>query len=148
MVKGERQVIAYPLKLTLLPLFLLLLSSTLSSTFSCYILFVFTPSSTFITLLLLLQSDTLFYLTTHNPSLSLLLPHILTLSSLFILPHSLIVPFDFEVVVPLSVAANGVPVPVLQYGHGLFGDHGEVEESYLASFAQAHGYVLAATDWM
>ena len=50
--------------------------------------------------------------------------------------------------VPLSVAANGVPVPVLQYGHGLFGDHGEVEENYLASFAQAHGYVLAATDWM
>jgi hypothetical protein len=59
-----------------------------------------------------------------------------------------LVPFDFEVVVPLSVAANGVPVPVLQYGHGLFGDHGEVEESYLASFAQANGYVLAATDWI
>lgn len=56
--------------------------------------------------------------------------------------------FDFEVVIPNSVAANGVPVPILQYGHGLFGDHGEVEESYLASFGEAHGYVLAATDWI
>ncbi len=56
------------------------------------------------------------------------------------------VAFDFELVIPLSVAAGGVPVPVLQYGHGLFGDHGEVEENYLATFAQEHGYVLAATD--
>ena len=56
------------------------------------------------------------------------------------------VAFDFELVIPLSVAAAGIPVPVLQYGHGLFGDHGEVEENYLATFAQEHGYVLVATD--
>jgi hypothetical protein len=58
------------------------------------------------------------------------------------------VDFDFEVVVPLSVAAAGVPAKVLQYGHGLFGDHGEVEVSYLASFAQEHGYIVGATDWI
>jgi hypothetical protein len=58
------------------------------------------------------------------------------------------VDFDFEVVIPLSVAAGGAPAKVLQYGHGLFGDHGEVEVNYLASFAQAHGYILAATDWI
>ena len=58
------------------------------------------------------------------------------------------VDFDFEVVIPLSVAAGGVPAKVLQYGHGLFGDHGEVEVNYLASFAQAHGYILGATDWI
>ena len=58
------------------------------------------------------------------------------------------VSFDFEVVIPLSVAAAGVPAKVLQYGHGLFGDHGEVEENYLATFAQENGYVLAATDWI
>jgi hypothetical protein len=58
------------------------------------------------------------------------------------------VDFDFEVVIPNSVAAAGVPAKVLQYGHGLFGDHGEVEENYLATFAEEHGYVLAATDWI
>jgi hypothetical protein len=58
------------------------------------------------------------------------------------------VDFDFEVVIPNSVAAAGAPAKVLQYGHGLFGDHGEVEENYLATFAEEHGYVLAATDWI
>lgn len=58
------------------------------------------------------------------------------------------VDFDFEVVIPNSVAAAGKPAKVLQYGHGLFGDHGEVEEGYLAGMAEAHGYVLAATDWI
>lgn len=58
------------------------------------------------------------------------------------------VDFDFEVVIPDSVAAAGKPAKVLQYGHGLFGDHGEVEENYLATFANENGYVLAATDWI
>lgn len=58
------------------------------------------------------------------------------------------VDFDFEVVIPNSVAAGGKPAKVLQYGHGLFGDHGEVEENYLATFGEEHGYVLAATDWI
>ena len=56
--------------------------------------------------------------------------------------------FDFEVVIPTSVAANGKPVKVVQYGHGLFGDHGEVEEGYLSAQGNAYGYVLAATDWI
>ena len=58
-------------------------------------------------------------------------------------------PFDFEVVIPASVA-NGSRAAggVLQYGHGLFGDHGEVEEGYLAAQADAAGWVLAAADWI
>ena len=58
-------------------------------------------------------------------------------------------PFDFELVIPSSLA-NGshAPAGVLQYGHGLFGDHGEVEEGYLASQADAAGWVLVATDWI
>ena len=58
-------------------------------------------------------------------------------------------PFDFEIVIPASVA-NGsrAAAGVLQYGHGLFGDHGEVEEGYLADQADAAGWVLAATDWI
>ena len=58
-------------------------------------------------------------------------------------------PFDFEIVIPASVA-NGsrAAAGVLQYGHGLFGDHGEVEEGYLAAQADAAGWVLAATDWI
>ena len=58
-------------------------------------------------------------------------------------------PFDFELVIPSSLANGSLaPAGVLQYGHGLFGDHGEVEEGYLASQADAAGWVLAATDWI
>jgi hypothetical protein len=58
------------------------------------------------------------------------------------------VPFDFEVVIPTSVAAGGKPAKVVQYGHGLFGDHGEVEEGYLADEGTEYGYVYGATDWI
>ncbi len=36
---------------------------------------------------------------------------------------------------------------LLQYGHGLFGDQGEVETGYLVAQADAHGYILFACDW-
>ena len=62
------------------------------------------------------------------------------------------VPFDFEVIIPpsvaASVAAGGPAGRVVTYGHGLFGDHGEVEGGYLSAEAQQYGYVLAATDWI
>lgn len=58
-------------------------------------------------------------------------------------------PFDFEVVIPASVAAGGgPPAHVVLYGHGLFGTHAEVEGGYLADEAHAQRYVLAATDWI
>eukprot|EP00937_MAST-01D_sp_MAST-1D-sp2_P002336 g2336.t1 len=59
----------------------------------------------------------------------------------------------FEVLVPHSVA-NGTfgtaanPARAVQYGHGLFGSMGEVEEGYLAQDANQFGYVLGATTWI
>ena len=62
------------------------------------------------------------------------------------------VAFDFEVIIPPLVAnrvAKGGPAGrVITYGHGLFGDHGEVEGGYLSAQANQYGYVLAATDWI
>lgn len=58
------------------------------------------------------------------------------------------VAFDFEVVIPSSIGASPSPSKVLVYGHGLFGDHGEVEGGYLAAEASQYRYVLAATDWI
>jgi len=58
------------------------------------------------------------------------------------------VPFNFEVVIPTSVATNAQPAKVVQYGHGLFGDLGEVEGGYLADEGNEYGYVWAASDWI
>lgn len=59
------------------------------------------------------------------------------------------VPFDFEVVIPTSITLpNAAPAKVVQYGHGLFGDCGEVEEGYLADEGNAYGYIYGATDWI
>ena len=60
----------------------------------------------------------------------------------------------FIVRVACSVAhgdEGGGPVagsaPVLQYGHGLFGSHTEVESGYLAEIADRYGWVLYASSW-
>ena len=60
----------------------------------------------------------------------------------------------FIVRVPCSVAygADGMgptegSAPVLQYGHGLLGDHGEVRSGYLAEIADRYGWVLYASGW-
>jgi len=59
------------------------------------------------------------------------------------------VPFDFEVVIPTSITLPGAaPAKVVQYGHGLFGDCGEVEEGYLAFEGNENGYIYGATDWI
>ncbi|HSS05133.1 MAG TPA: hypothetical protein VLK89_08115 [Solirubrobacterales bacterium] len=54
---------------------------------------------------------------------------------------------NFDCIVPASVASGpaGAGRPSL-YGHGLFGDAGEVASSPQRSLAQAHGIVICATD--
>jgi hypothetical protein len=61
---------------------------------------------------------------------------------------------DFIVRVPCSVAngadgsgATAASAPILQYGHGLLGSHGEVNSGYLAEMADRYGYVLYASGW-
>jgi hypothetical protein len=53
----------------------------------------------------------------------------------------------FTVLIPRSVVTNHQPGRIVQYGHGLFGDQGEVESGYLQDQADRYGYILAATDW-
>lgn len=58
-------------------------------------------------------------------------------------------PINFTVLVPWSLMnATAAPGRALQYGHGLFGDQGEVETEYLQTQANEFGYVLFAVDWM
>lgn len=53
--------------------------------------------------------------------------------------------YPFEVLVPNSATQN--PAPVLFVGHGLLGEHTQVEAKNYQQFADEHGYVLIATDW-
>eukprot|EP00117_Sycon_ciliatum_P036882 scpid29561/ scgid1398/ len=59
---------------------------------------------------------------------------------------------EFEVLIPHSVVANATFTPpspgrILQYGHGLFGSHDEVQQGYLQQVANRYGYVMAACTW-
>ncbi len=54
--------------------------------------------------------------------------------------------YPFTVIIPNSVANAGVPVPVVQYGHGLLGSQDEV--LHVAQFADDKGFVMFATDWI
>lgn len=54
---------------------------------------------------------------------------------------------EFIVRVPCSVATGGSPARVVQYGHGFFGNIGEVESGWLAQWADDNGYVYLATNW-
>jgi hypothetical protein len=54
---------------------------------------------------------------------------------------------EFTVVIPNSVMESGEPGAILQYGHGLLGDQGEVTSGYLAELADTYGYVLIAVNW-
>ena len=54
----------------------------------------------------------------------------------------------FTVLVPNSLVQNRTRGAVVQYGHGLFGDQGEVETAYLAAQADRYGYVLGASNWL
>jgi dienelactone hydrolase len=57
----------------------------------------------------------------------------------------------FTIIVP-AVAATKGPLPVVVYGHGLFGtgedELGGSTGSYVQDFANLEGYVIVATDWI
>lgn len=59
--------------------------------------------------------------------------------------------YPFRVIIPRSVAtsvgAGGPPVRLMQYGHGLFGDRGEIEGGYVRTFANDYPTVVLAGDW-
>ncbi len=52
----------------------------------------------------------------------------------------------FECVVPSS-AGNPTPARISLYGHGLLGDHTEVEAGNVLAMASEHNFVFCATDW-
>lgn len=53
----------------------------------------------------------------------------------------------FTIRVPRTAKDDPRPLPLLQYGHGLLGDQGEVGAGYLGEVANRYGYVLFAVDW-
>ncbi len=57
----------------------------------------------------------------------------------------------FTIIVP-AVAKTKSPLPVIVYGHGLFGNGeeelGDASGSYVQDFANREGYVVVATDWI
>lgn len=55
--------------------------------------------------------------------------------------------YGFTVLIP-EVCAQGKPCALVQYGHGLLGDRGEVGSGAVTSFIKKYGYVAFATDWI
>jgi hypothetical protein len=53
----------------------------------------------------------------------------------------------FTVIVPNSLVANAESGPIVQYGHGLLGDQGEVGTGYIAEMADTYGWIVFAVDW-
>ncbi len=57
----------------------------------------------------------------------------------------------FTIIVP-AVAKTKGPLPIIVYGHGLFGNGeeelGDASGSYVQDFANLEGYVVVATDWI
>lgn len=53
----------------------------------------------------------------------------------------------YTILIPRTAAENPRPLPLVQYGHGLLGDQGEVEGGYLAEMANQDGFILFAVDW-
>lgn len=53
----------------------------------------------------------------------------------------------FTIIVPTTAVEDPRPLPLIQYGHGLLGGQGEVNNSYLSEFADTYGYILFAVDW-
>jgi len=60
----------------------------------------------------------------------------------------------FTIIVPAVAAraATAGPLPIILYGHGLFGtgegELGDATGSYVQDFANLEGYVVVATDWI
>ena len=55
--------------------------------------------------------------------------------------------YAFTVLIP-DVCTQGTPCPLVQYGHGLLGDRGEIGSGAVHSFITKYGYVAFATDWI
>jgi len=53
----------------------------------------------------------------------------------------------FTIRVPRTAVEDPRPLKLLQYGHGLLGDQGEVSSGYLGEMANRYGYILFATNW-
>lgn len=53
----------------------------------------------------------------------------------------------FTIRIPRTAVENPRPLKLVQYGHGLLGDQGEVGAGYLGEMANKYGYVLFATNW-
>jgi hypothetical protein len=53
----------------------------------------------------------------------------------------------FTIIVPCSVLTAGVPAPLLQVGHGLFGSHTDIRWDPYTPVAEAAGMVMFATSW-
>lgn len=53
----------------------------------------------------------------------------------------------FTIRIPRTAVNDPRPLKLLQYGHGLLGDQGEVGAGYLGEMAERYGYVLFATNW-
>ena len=57
--------------------------------------------------------------------------------------------YPFLALIPRSLAEPGAqPGRVLAFGHGFFGTMTEAESGYLEAFADEHGFVLVATNWV
>ncbi len=53
---------------------------------------------------------------------------------------------DFTLQIPCSVANNPGPAPVIQLGHGFFGNKGEAKSGFLRELADREGWLILATD--
>jgi hypothetical protein len=54
----------------------------------------------------------------------------------------------FTILIPHSVWDGDAPARFLQYGHGFFGGRGEIEGSFVRTFANRTGMVVGAVDWI
>jgi hypothetical protein len=50
----------------------------------------------------------------------------------------------FEVLIPQS--AKDAPAPIIEYGHGLFGEKDQIESSHFRSFMNQYNYIFVGTD--
>ncbi len=55
--------------------------------------------------------------------------------------------FRFTMLIPAS-ATEESPAALLQYGHGLLGERGEIERDHFLDFMDTYGYAMYSTDWI
>ncbi|MGH1345453.1 MAG: hypothetical protein ACRBN8_28070 [Nannocystales bacterium] len=55
--------------------------------------------------------------------------------------------FRFTMLIPAS-ASDENPAALLQYGHGLLGERGEIERDHFLDFMDTYGYAMYSTDWI